>query len=76
MAITSRQQADMGEPGTIHITYGYSREHRPDLKQFMVDLMCSKDGDIPFYKMAQERESLCPNSTTMPSGQESGAVGI
>jgi transposase len=52
MAITSRQQADMGEPGTIHITYGYSRDHRPDLKQFMVDLMCSKDGDIPFYKMA------------------------
>lgn len=37
------------EPGAIHITYGYSRDHRPDLKQFMVDLMCTGDGDIPLY---------------------------
>ena len=34
---------------TIDITYGYSRNHRPDLKQFMVNLMCSGDGDIPLY---------------------------
>ncbi|MEG4274951.1 MULTISPECIES: IS1634 family transposase [unclassified Microcoleus] len=40
---------DTTEPGTIHITHGYSRDHRPDLKQFMVDLMCSGDGDIPLY---------------------------
>jgi transposase len=38
-----------GEPGAIEITYGYSRDHRPDLKQFVVDLMCSGDGDIPLY---------------------------
>jgi transposase len=37
------------ETGGIHITYGYSRDHRPDLKQFIVDLMCSGDGDIPLY---------------------------
>jgi transposase len=37
------------EPGAIHITHGYSRDHRPDLKQFIVDLMCSGDGDIPLY---------------------------
>ena len=37
------------QPSTIHITHGYSRDHRPDLKQFMVDLMCSGDGDIPPY---------------------------
>ena len=40
---------DTAEPGTIHITHGYSRDHRPDLKQFMVDLMCSGDGDVPLY---------------------------
>ncbi|MBD2005254.1 MULTISPECIES: IS1634 family transposase [Cyanophyceae] len=34
---------------TIAITHGYSRDHRPDLKQFVVDLMCSGDGDIPLY---------------------------
>jgi transposase len=37
------------EPGRIEITYGYSRDHRPDLKQFIIDLMCSGDGDIPLY---------------------------
>lgn len=33
----------------INITYGYSRDHRPDLKQFMMDLICSSDGDIPLW---------------------------
>ena len=33
----------------ITITYGYSRDHRPDLKQFILDLMWSGDGDIPLY---------------------------
>ncbi len=33
----------------ISITHGYSRDHRADLKQFVVDLMCSGDGDIPLY---------------------------
>jgi transposase len=42
-------QEDIVEPGAIHITHGYSRDHRPDLKQFIVDLMCSGDGDIPLY---------------------------
>jgi transposase len=42
-------QEPIVEPGAIHITHGYSRDHRPDLKQFIVDLMCSGDGDIPLY---------------------------
>ena len=33
----------------INITYGYSRDHRPDLKQFIIELICSGDGDIPVY---------------------------
>lgn len=37
------------ESGLIEITHGYSRDHRPDLKQFILDLMCSGDGDIPLY---------------------------
>ncbi|CDN15006.1 hypothetical protein RintRC_3880 [Richelia intracellularis] len=37
------------QSGLITITYGYSREHRPDLKQFILDLMWSGDGDIPLY---------------------------
>ncbi|MHC5746938.1 MAG: IS1634 family transposase [Nostoc sp.] len=40
------------EPGItrerpIIITKGYSRDHRPDLKQCVLDLITSSDGDIP-----------------------------
>ena len=38
---------EVSEPGAIEITYGYSRDHRPDLKQFMMNLICVGDGDIP-----------------------------
>jgi transposase len=31
----------------IFITQGYSRDHRPDLKQCVLDLIVSSDGDIP-----------------------------
>lgn len=37
------------EPKQIKIQYGYSRDHRPDLKQFIIDLICSGDGDLPLY---------------------------
>ena len=37
------------QSGLITITYGYSREHRPDLKQFILDLMWTGDGDIFLY---------------------------
>ena len=46
------------ETAAITITHGYSRDHRPDLKQFMVDLMCSGDGDVPLYlRVADGNES-------------------
>ena len=46
------------EEGALRITHGYSRDHRPDLKQFMVDLMCGGDGDVPLYlRVASGNES-------------------
>lgn len=36
-------------PQPIKITYGYSRDKRPDLKQFMLDLIVTGDGDIPLF---------------------------
>lgn len=36
-------------PKEISITHGYSRDHRPDLKQFIIELICSGDGDIPIF---------------------------
>lgn len=45
-------------PQPISITYGYSRDHRPDLKQFIIELICSSDGDIPiFLKAASGNQS-------------------
>nr|MBF0223799.1 IS1634 family transposase [Desulfobulbaceae bacterium] len=31
---------DCPSDGTINITYGYSKDHRPDLKQFMLSMLC------------------------------------
>lgn len=36
-------------PVPITITYGYSRDRRPDLKQFVMNLVCWSDGDIPAW---------------------------
>jgi len=42
----------------IRITYGYSRDRRPDLKQFMMNLVCWGDGDIPaFLELADGNQS-------------------
>jgi len=37
------------EPIAISITHGYSRDHRPDLKQFILDLIVTGDGNIPIF---------------------------
>ena len=42
----------------IIITQGYSRDHRPDLKQCVMDLIVSSDGDIPlFFRAGDGNES-------------------
>jgi transposase len=42
----------------ISVTHGYSRDHRPDLKQFIMDLICTGDGDIPiFFKSASGNQT-------------------
>ncbi len=38
-----------GEPVPVAITYGYSRDHRADLKQWMLALATTHDGDIPIF---------------------------
>jgi transposase len=34
----------------LHITHGYSKDHRPDLKQAVLELMVAQDGGIPFVR--------------------------
>jgi transposase len=38
-----------GDPMPVAITYGYSRDHRQDLKQWMLALATTHDGDIPVF---------------------------
>jgi transposase len=47
-------------PVPIKITYGYSQGPSPDLKQFILDLICSSDGDVPlFLRVGYGNESDC-----------------
>src|SRR5436305_5901216 len=38
-----------GDPVPLAITYGYSRDHREDLKQWMLALATTHDGDVPIF---------------------------
>ena len=42
-------EAASADPAIITITYGYSRDHREDLKQWMLALATTHDGDIPLF---------------------------
>ncbi|GBE73224.1 transposase [Microcystis aeruginosa NIES-87] len=55
-------------PKEITITYVYSRDRRPDLKQFIIEMICSGDGDIPiFLKLASgnQADSSCFGQITV-----------
>ncbi|MFW9259262.1 IS1634 family transposase [Nostoc sp. CALU 546] len=41
------KESEITRERPIIITKGYSRDHRPDLKQCVLDLITSSDGDIP-----------------------------
>lgn len=46
-SLTGEYMPDSDEHA-IAITYGYSKDHRPDLKQAILELMVSQDGGVPF----------------------------
>jgi transposase len=52
------------EPDAPNITYGYSKDHRPDLKQFMTELLCVERG-IPIFG-----KTLDGNSSDKKSNNE------
>ena len=68
-----------GDEQAMTITHGYSKEHRPDLKQAVLELMVSQDGGVPFVskswdgntsdtKIFQERaQALLTTFKTSPS---------
>lgn len=42
-------QAGVSDSVPLEICHGYSRDHRPDLKQFVMNLICCNDGGIPLF---------------------------
>ncbi len=49
-AISPQEEVEENaEPVPIEITHGYSRDYRPDLKQFTLAMITSGDGDVPLY---------------------------
>ena len=49
--------ATSAEPTPIRLCRGYSRDHRPDLKQFLMTLVCAADGGVPLWlKVASGNE--------------------
>ena len=45
----NNKESEIIKKNPIVIRQGYSRDHRPDLKQCILDLIVSSDGDIPLY---------------------------
>jgi transposase len=46
LSVTGEYAGDVDEH-TIQITHGYSKDHRPDLKQIIHELLVSQDGGVP-----------------------------
>lgn len=47
--VQSSDAAPLAATVPIQVCHGYSRDHRPDLKQFVMNLVCWGDGDIPAF---------------------------
>lgn len=47
MHVHGEYETERYEKGIGLIEFGYSKDKRPDLKQFMISLMSSSDGDVP-----------------------------
>jgi transposase len=50
-AVTGEYEPDL-DARTLAVTYGYSRDHRADLKQWMLALATTRAGDVPLFCQA------------------------
>ena len=56
-AYASEEIQETNAPIPIQITHGYSRDHRPDLKQAMVSLICANQASLPTWFRALDGNS-------------------
>ena len=52
-SLTGAYDPDSDEQGIL-VTHGHSKDHRPDLKQAVLELMVSQDGGVPFVSKSWE----------------------
>ncbi|HEV8194381.1 MAG TPA: IS1634 family transposase [Ktedonobacterales bacterium] len=50
-AVTGEYEEDL-DAHTLAVTYGYSRDHRSDLKQWMLALATTRQADVPLFRQA------------------------
>ncbi len=53
LSLTGEYFPDSDEHGVL-VTHGYSKDHRPDLKQVILELMVSQDGGVPFMSKSHD----------------------
>ena len=51
-------EEDEGEPEVIRITHGYSKDHRPDLKQFVLNMITLHKSRIPIWVEALDGNAV------------------
>ena len=57
MSVYGRYNSDAKDPKELHITQGYSKDHRPDLAQATLQLICDHLSGIPVHMQALDGNS-------------------
>ena len=57
LAVTGQYEVDETEPATINLRRGYSKDHRPDLKQAVLEMIVSQDGGLPIFMQTWDGNS-------------------
>ena len=66
-AICQTETEENLEPIPIKILHGYSKDKRPDLKQFLINLIVSGDGGVPLFLE-------CGNGNDSDKAKESAVI--
>jgi transposase len=72
------EPTDPDSPSTLKITKGYSKDHRPDLNQFLISLMCT-GGNVPIFSKLEDgnaSDKKVNNAVLTNISQKLSRVGI
>ena len=72
------EPSDPNSPSTLKITKGYSKDHRPDLNQFLISLLCT-GGNVPIFSKLEDgnaSDKKVNNAVITDISQKLSRVGI